>query len=56
MNEQIYIYKWGNNEKRKTMKGLKCQVVCRGTMNSCMVRFIDNGQIEIISRNALKKV
>lgn len=50
-----YIYKWGNNEKRKTMKGRRCLVIARGKMNSCMIVFEDNGQQEIVSRNALKK-
>ena len=50
-----YVYRWGNNEKRKTMKGRACIVLCRGTKNSCMIEFCDNGQREIISRNALKK-
>ena len=25
--ETIYIYRWGNSEKRKTMKGRKCVVL-----------------------------
>lgn len=53
---QEYIYKWKNNEKRVTMYGRKCIVICRGTMNSCMIEFIDNKQREIVSRNSLKKV
>lgn len=51
----IYIYRWGNNPKRKTMKGRHCRVLARGKMNSCLVQFIDTGQREITSRNALKK-
>jgi len=50
-----YIYSWGNNEKRATLKGRTCIVLARGTMNSCMVQFLDNGQMECISRNALRK-
>jgi len=51
----IYIYRWGNNPKRKIMKGRHCRVLARGKMNSCLVQFIDTGQREITSRNALKK-
>ena len=36
------------------MKGRKCKVLVRGKMNSCMVEF-QNGQLEVISRNALRK-
>jgi len=49
-----YIYRWGNNEKRKTLKGRYCDVLYRGKMNSCLVEF-ENGQREVISRNALRK-
>jgi len=52
---QLYLFAWGNNEKRASMKGRACRVVCRGTMNSAMVDFADNGQREVISRNALRK-
>ena len=52
---QLYTYQWGNNPKRATMKGRVCEVLGRGKMNSCLVRFVDNGQEEVISRNALRK-
>ena len=47
-----YIYRWGNNPKRLTMKNRICIVLVRGKMNSCLVEF-ENGQREVISRNAL---
>ena len=50
-----YRYAWGNNEKRKTLKGRTCEVLHRLTMNSCIIRFED-GQIECVSRNALRRV
>lgn len=52
----IYRYIWGNNEKRATLRGRTCRVVCRGAMNSALVEFTDNGQREVISRNALRRV
>lgn len=52
----LYIYKWGNNPKRLTMKGRICKCLVRGKMNSCLIEFLDNKQREIISRNALKKL
>jgi len=50
-----YIYSWGNNEKRRTMKNRICRVIYRGKMNSALVEF-ENGQREIISRNALRRL
>lgn len=50
-----YKYSWGNNEKRQCLKGRECLVLARGRMNSCLIEFTDNGQREIVSRNALRK-
>jgi hypothetical protein len=52
--EYPYYYAWRNNEKRATLYKRKCRVVARGSMNSCLVEF-DNGEREIISRNAIRK-
>ena len=49
-----YIYCWKNNPKRLMLFNRECQVITRGSMNSALVEF-ENGQREIISRNALKK-
>ena len=51
-----YIYSWGNNEKRATMKGRICRLLKTLPMNSVIVEFEDNGQREITSRRALRKV
>lgn len=50
-----YIYVWGNNEKRATLKGRVCCMLARLAMNSALVEF-ENGQREVISRNALRRV
>ena len=50
-----YVYGWKNNSKRKTLYGRECELIKRLKMNSIAVKFIDNGQVEIISRNALRK-
>lgn len=54
MSDTVYIYTWGNNPKRATLKGRNCRVIARGALNSCLVKF-ENGQREIISRNALRR-
>ncbi len=50
-----YRFAWRNNEKRATLYGRRCRVLVRGKFNSALVEF-ENGQREIISRNALRKV
>ena len=45
-------YRWGNNEKRVTMKPRKCKIIARGKMNSICIEF-DNGQREIVSRRSV---
>lgn len=43
-------YRWGNNEKRATMKGRECKIIVRGKkMGSVLIEFLDNGQREIVS-------
>ena len=54
MDKALYEYRWGNNPKRATLKGRLCKVVARLTLNSCIVEF-ENGQREVISRNALRR-
>lgn len=55
MKERQYRYAWGNNEKRATLRDRICTVLHRGKMNSALVEF-ENGQREVVSRNALRKV
>lgn len=50
-----YYYAWKNNDKRRKMYKRKLRILARGKMNSALVEF-QNGQREIISRNALRKV
>jgi hypothetical protein len=50
----VYIYAWGNNPKRRALKGRRCIVETRGSMGSVQVRFLDDDQREIVSRRALR--
>lgn len=45
-----YIYRWD----RQGRKGQPCEVLARGKMNSCLVRFAD-GYTMVTSRNAIRK-
>jgi len=51
MSEFPYLYAWN----RIGRKGQLCRVICRGTMNSCLLEFED-GYKAVTSRNALRKV
>jgi hypothetical protein len=51
MSEPLpYLYRWD----RQGRKGQPCNVLARGTMNSCLVAFED-GYRMVTSRNAIKK-
>lgn len=45
-----YVYRWD----RQGRKGQLCRVLARGTLNSCLVEFVD-GYRMVTSRNAIKK-
>jgi cyanophycinase-like exopeptidase len=54
----MYLYHWGNNEKRAAMKGRACEVVARQSakkkVKSVMIEY-RNGQRDITSIRALRK-
>jgi hypothetical protein len=54
--KKLYRYVWKNNDKRAGLYGRECIIEASGKKNSVLIRFIDDGQQEIVSRNALKKV
>jgi hypothetical protein len=56
LSERIYFYNGANNPKRATFKERRFRVLVRGTGNSCLVEFVDNGQREVVSRSALRRV
>lgn len=47
---QVYIYRWN----RCGRKGQRCKVIARGTMNSCLLEFVDGWRM-VTSRNAIMK-
>lgn len=53
----LYVYRFKNNAKRQTMFGRTCAILGRfRRMNSVWIEFTDNGQQEIVSGNAIRKV
>ena len=55
MADAVYVFAWGNNPKRATLKGRRLRVLSTGAKQSCLVEFLDNGQRELVSRRALRK-
>lgn len=55
MTAYPYIYSWRNNSKREIMFGRLCRVVERSAKNSALIEFADNGQREVVSRNAIRR-
>jgi hypothetical protein len=49
-----YVYAWGNNERRATLKGRRCVVEARGAMGTVLVRFPDTGERVTTSSRALR--
>jgi hypothetical protein len=45
-----YVYRWD----RQGRKGQFCEMLVRGTLNSCLVEFEDGYQM-VTSRNAIKR-
>jgi hypothetical protein len=46
-------YTWRNNEKQVTLTGRRCRVARLMSGNCAIVEF-ENGQIEVVRRNALR--
>ena len=56
---KLYRYIWCQKVwgtlKGPNLRGRICVIVQRFRMNSAAVRFLDTGEIQIISRNALRR-
>jgi len=52
----VYIYAWGDNPKRATMKGRRCILLGTMHLGSAYIEFLDNGQREVIGRRALRRM
>jgi len=48
------IYRWRVLARLPERFGTHCTVLARGTMNSCLVRFIADGKLVVTSRNYLR--
>lgn len=48
-------YRWGNNPRRAELVGRPCEVVCRGSKGSALIRFLDTGELVVSSWRAVAK-
>ena len=53
--QQPYRYRWRNCPERARLYGRACMILRRLTMNSALVEFVDDGERQVVSRNALRK-
>lgn len=54
VSPQVWLYAWGNNERRAELKGRTCTVLATGRLRSCLVEF-ENGERVVTSQRALRK-
>lgn len=55
-SEQVYVYAWGNNERRAQLKGRRCVIEARGRMYTVLIRFLDTGEKVTTSLRALREI
>lgn len=51
---KVYVYAWGNNERRMQLKGRHCEIEARGALGTVLVRFLDSGERVTTSSRALR--
>ena len=54
MTTRVYVYAWGNNERRAALKGRRCVIEARGALSTVLVRFVDTGERVTTSARALR--
>jgi hypothetical protein len=51
----VYVYAWGNNERRASLKGRRCVIEASGAQGTVLVRFLDTGERVTTSARALRR-
>jgi hypothetical protein len=51
----LYVFAWGNNERRAELRGRLCRKVARGAKGTVLVEFVDNGERVTCSFRALRR-
>lgn len=50
----VLVFAWGNNARRRELRGRRCVIEARGTMGTVLVRFLDTGERVTTSYRALR--
>jgi hypothetical protein len=51
----VYVYAWGNNERRAQLRGRECVIEARGAMRTILVRFLDTDERVTTSARAVRR-
>ena len=52
----VYVFSWGNNERRRELQGRRCRKIARGAKGTVLVEFLDTGERITCSFRALRRV
>jgi hypothetical protein len=50
-----YVYRWGNNGRRRDLKGKRCRLLAQGSSMHSVLIELEDGEKVITSRRAIKK-
>lgn len=51
----VFVFTWGNNPRRRELRGRPCTVEARGAMGTVLVRFLDTDERVSTSFRALRR-
>lgn len=52
----VYRYHWGNNPRRKELKGRRCVIVARGKLGTVLLRFLDTDELVTTSARSVRRI
>jgi hypothetical protein len=55
VQDRLYTFAWGNNERRAELVGRVCRKIARGAKGTALVEFLDTGERVTCSFRALRK-
>jgi hypothetical protein len=54
LDQAVFVFAWGNNARRRALRGRRCVIEARGAMGTVLVRFLDTGERVTTSYRALR--
>lgn len=52
----VWVYTWGNSERRRELKGRRCVIEAKGRKRTVLVRFLDTGERVTTDQYAIRRV